>query len=199
MNEPRNALGISRRLTVRLDTVLLLMTLAAVAAAYYRSSASRVEWQSRLNRIETSVGLPRVHDVLKLEVAECRHAEEELHAWMVWVPVGQSCRIRLATTELVDEFPSKFEEHRLTSGRHRIAIVCDRDSVHAEVTIDSKKVIERERTSVSLPGDYLRGYVQLTGSKPELIFRALGNVRLKADEEYDPVKHRFGLQVWIVP
>ena len=199
MNEPMNARVIRRRLTVRLDTVLLLMTLAAVAAAYYRSNASRVEWQSRLNRIETSSGLPRVHDVLKLEVAECRRTEEELHAWMVWVPVGQSCRIRTATIELVEEFPSKFEEHRLTAGRHRIAVVCDRHSDHAELTIDSKNAIERERTSVSLPGDYLRGYVQPSQPKPELIFRALGNVRLKADEEYDPVKHRFGLQVWVVP
>ena len=140
-----------------------------------------------------------MHDVLKLEVAECRNAKEELHAWTVWVPVGQSCRIRFATNELVDEFPSKFEELRLSTGRHRVAIICNRLSVHADLTIDGKKVIDRDRTLVSLPGDYLRGYVQPEKPKPDLIFRALGNVRLKADEEYDPVKHRFGLQVWIVP
>ncbi|MDX1927654.1 MAG: hypothetical protein SFV81_14125 [Pirellulaceae bacterium] len=107
---------------------------------------------------------------------------------------------RVATTELVAEFPSKFAEFRLTSGRHRIALVGDKpNTIHPELTLAGKKIIERDQVTIRLPGDALSGYIQPVPPKPELIFRALGSVRLQADEEYDAVKHRFGLQVWIVP
>ena len=39
-----------RLLSLRLETVLLLMTFAAVGVAYLKSYGSRVEWQSRLYR-----------------------------------------------------------------------------------------------------------------------------------------------------
>jgi hypothetical protein len=189
-----------RLLTLRLDTVLLLMTLAAVGVAYFKSYGSRVEWQSRLNRLEASSGLPRVHDVLKLEIAAARKYEKEHLAWTVWVPQGQTCRLRVATTELVDEFPSKFDEYRLHAGRHRIAVFCDSISDKSELNIDGKKVVDRERTTISLPSAFsLSGFVHPTRPKSEMIFQAFGSVRLRADEEYDPVKHRFGLQVWIMP
>jgi len=189
-----------RLLTLRLDTVLLLMTLAAVGVAYLKSYRSRVEWQSRLNRVEASSGLPLVHDVLKLEIASARKNEKEHLAWTVWVPLRHTCRLRVATTELVDEFPTKFDEYSLNAGRHRVAVFCDRISGKSELTIDGKKVVDRERTTISLPSAFsLREFVQPVQPKSELIFRAFGSVRLRADEEYDPVKHRFGLQIWVLP
>ena len=199
MTEPVKKNRTHRLLTLRLDTVLLLMTLACVGAAYFKSYESRVKWQSRLNRIEASSGLPRVHDVLKLEVAAARKIEPEYLAWTVWVPVGQACRIRVATKELVDEFPSKFDEYRLSAGRHRIAFFFDRISHKAELTIDGKKVVDQDRATISLPCDFLSRFVQPKRPKSEMIFRAFGSVRLRADEEYDPVKHRFGLQIWAIP
>ena len=189
-----------RLLTLRLDTLLLLMTLAAVGAAYFKSHRSRVDWQARLNRIEAASGLPRVHDVLKLEVSAARNKDKEFTAWTIWVPVGQTCRLRVATTELIAEFPAKYDEYTLKTGRHRIAVYCDRISGRTELTLDDDKVVDRDRTTISLPIESsLRGFVQPTRAKSEMIFRGYGSVRLRADEEYDAVKHRFGLQVWVVP
>ena len=93
---------------------------------------------------------------------------------------------------------------RVLSGSHasieRVAVFCDRISGKWEFTIDGSKVVDRELTTISLPSAFsLREFVQPVRPKSEMIFRAFGSVRLRADEEYDPVKHRFGLQVWVVP
>ena len=96
--------------------------------------------------------------------------------------------------------PPVINEYKLKTGRHRIAICCDRVSGKTELTIDDNKVVDRDRTTISLPLEsHLVGFVQPTRAKSEMLLRGYGSVRLRADEEYDPVQHRFGLQVWAVP
>ncbi len=202
----RNKSLISSVLRMRLGTLMMFVAFAAVCSAYYTSHANRLRWQSKLNRTETAIGLPRISDLEKLEVMAttnfARQGQQGTQAsWMIWVPFGMEVRLRFATKNLTDEFPSGFTEVKLGQGRHTVVLTHDLPRATTDLVVDKVRVFQADHTrvwNISAPWKHhLIGRSQPT--KAELVLHAVGSVRLTVDEEYDIRKHSFGLKIWLVP
>lgn len=201
--------SIRRLFHLRLGTVFLMVTTAGVFVAYQASYLNRIHWQSRLNRLETASGLPRVLDVSMHQVGgyfpisrttPTSNAVRKLN-WMVWVPFQRSARVRYARLRMDQPFPTEFEEVLLQAGRHRIELYFDEVQRKIELRIDERIVLDRIGTrewNISFPFVGSLAWNQPIGANPELIFHALGHLRLGHDESYDPSKHQFGLKIWVV-
>ena len=184
---------------MRLGTLMMLVALAGVGSAYYTSHANRLRWQSKLHRTETAIGLPRISDLERLEVINTTGRPlSQTESWMIWVPFGKEVRLRYATKNLTDEFPSGFTEVKLGQGRHTVELT------HGAMTIlevDKVRLFQGDHTrewNISVPWKHrLAGRSQPT--KREVLLHAVGSVRLAVDEEYDIRKHSFGLKIWLVP
>ena len=184
---------------MRLGTLLMLVALAAVCSAYYTAHATRVRWQSKLNRTETAIGLPRISDLERLVVINTTGRPlSQTESWMIWVPFGKEVRLRYATKNLTDEFPSGFTEVKLGQGRHTVELT------HGAMTIlevDKVRLFQGDHTrewNISVPWKHrLAGRSQPT--KAELVLHAVGCVRLSVDEEFNTRKHSFGMKIWLVP
>ena len=182
----------------------MLVALAAVCSAYYTAHANRVRWQSKLNRTETAIGLPRISDFERTEVIDTTDSTRQGHrgtqaSWMIWVPYGTTVKLRYSTKNLTSEFPNGFSEVTLVPGRHTVVLTQARGIW--DLGVDKVSLFQGEHTldwNISFPWKHrLVGRSQPT--KGEVLLHAVGSVRLTIDEEYDPAKHSFGLKIWLVP
>ena len=202
----RNNSLISSVLRMRLGTLMMLVAFAAVCSAYYSSHANRLRWQSKLNRTETAIGLPRISDLEKIEVISTSDILRQGNhgtqvAWMIWVPFGMEVRLRFATQNLTDEFPSAFTEVKLGQGRHTVVLTHDLLRDTTDLVVDKVRIFQGDHTrewNISVPWKYLMiGRAQPT--KAEKLLHAVGSVRLTVDEEFEIRKHSFGMKIWLVP
>jgi hypothetical protein len=189
---------------MRLGTLMMLVALAGVGSAYYTAHANRVRWQSKLNRTETAIGLPRISDLEKLEVIATTDPARQGYlgtqaSWMIWVPFGSKGSLRYATKNLTSEFPSGFSEVKLGQGRHTVVLTQERGIW--DLAVDKVSLFRGEPTrdwNISLPWKHRLGS-RSQPTKSEVLLHAVGSVRLTIDEEYDRAKHSFGLKIWLVP
>lgn len=193
-------------LHIRLDTLLLLVTLATVGAAYFKARATRLDWQLQLNRLEKAKGIPFITDITQAEVvglmAPFNNHYPIKQVWYVWIPIGQSAQIRLATSGFAQEFPDRYESFTLVPGRHCLSVYQLSANASLKVLLEGKAIWERApdgHWNIASPCEYS---LSSKGSKfpkaPEVIFSARGNLRLKADEEFKPEMLDFGLKMWLV-
>ena len=185
------------RLSMRLDTLLLIMTLAAIVVAYFVADQNREAWEQRLSRLETAVGLPRIRDVRNIEVAPMRNAE----SWSIWVPANRQVKLYLATEELDATNPRVERECLLKPGRNVLKIYKPAKEPSAALALNNEDIFSRTYSRLwNINTKYWatnKEYEVVT--KPMRLFQSLSSVRLEVDEEFDPVKHRCGLRIWIEP
>lgn len=186
----------SKLLAVRLDTILLLMTLAAIFVAYFVADKNREAWQQRLSRLETAVGLPRVRDIRNLEVALMKKEQ----AWSIWVPSGRSLKLRLATAGLDSTKPTIEHERVLKPGRNILKFAKPNGISSAAVMLNSEPIFTREFSRLwNIRATVSGGYDYQVVNGPMQLFESFSNVRLEVDETFDPIKHRSGLRIWLEP
>jgi hypothetical protein len=194
-------------LHMRLDTLLLLVTLATVAVAYYTAQNDRRKWHSTLNRVETACGLPPIQDVMKLEIAPMSkpnrfmsNASESRFEWMVWVPYGGAKVVGYTDQPMHDPLEA-IGTKQIGFGRHKVAIVFKRRDQPTRLLVDGEELFSRKNDrswNISLPASVsVGGSVQPPNDSSAVLFMALGHVRLEANEAYDASKHQFGLKVWL--
>ena len=186
----------SFRPSIRLDTLLLIMTLAAIIVAYYVADKNRDAWQQRLGRLETAVGLPRIRDVRNLELAAMRKE----NGWSVWIPSDQTVKLCIATEDLDNVDAKPQQEIVLRPGRNLIKIAKTTGEASASLLLNNEMIFSR-------PFSRLWNIQVALGASKEFevvttrqqLFQSYSNVRLEVDEPFDPVKHRTGLRIWLEP
>jgi hypothetical protein len=197
-NQPRPQRS---KLAMRLDTVLLLMTLAAVVVGFIQARSMSLRWQSQLSRTETAAGLPRVKDVTKLEVVI--EDDSSTPAWTIWVPYETTCKLRVATQRIETPIPADFEEYPLSAGRHSIRIATKPSMPKLQLKLDGNEILLKQKSrnwNVSgIPETMLRDSIQEASDKPVVLFRRFGRIRPNSDDEREMRKHRVGLMIWIQP
>jgi hypothetical protein len=190
------------RFHLRLDTLLLLVTLAVVFVAYFKARSTRQDWQLRLNRLETASGLPFIADITQAEVSSVRSlATRQNPIWYIWIPYGQSASICLATTGFDQEFPSRCDTFKLGPGRHRLMLDRKSSNSKTKISLDDQIIWERaadSRWNLAFPWTYsLSSKGNSFPKSPETLFYARGNLRLRANEEFRPEMLDFGLKIWL--
>jgi hypothetical protein len=197
-NQPPQKRG---KLSMRLDTMLLLMTLAAVIVGFIQARAMSLRWQTQLSRIETATGLPRIKDVTKLEVV----IEEDTRtpAWTIWVPYEMTCRLRVATQGIEVPFPPQYDEYELLAGRHTIKIATSPSFPKMQLQLDGKEILVQEKSRnwnlAGKPETMIHDSVQPVENKPVVLFRRFGRIRPNPEDERELRKHRVGLLIWVEP
>ncbi len=186
----------THRLSMRLDTLMLIMTLAAIVVAIFAADQNRDAWQKRLSRLETAIGLPRVRNVSHIEVAPM----QKENGWSIWVPSGRTVKLRLATEGLDSLNPPIESEHMLKTGRNILRIYRPPIGPSASVSLNSEEIFARSFSRLwNMQLHVGGGYDYKTVHGPFQLLNSFSNVRLKVDEPFDPVKHRSGLRIWIEP
>lgn len=191
------------RLSVRMSTVVLWLTAVAVWTAYYKAWATRHVWQDRMGRMEIAAGMPPLADPEMYQVNRLPGGED----WFVWVPLGETCRLRYAFQGFdADAFSDRYQELPLSAGRHVIQLTTtgrlnsSRRTQQASLVVDRKVIFHREFTrewNISSPWTAVTAEQVTNLETPQSILTAFGKAHLVADEAYDPDKHRFGLQIWL--
>ena len=185
-----------RRLSIRLDTLMLIMTLVAIVVAIFVADKNLVAWQQRLSRLETALGLPRVRDIRNIEVATM-HKEQ---GWSIWVPSGRTAKVCFATEDLDSSSPPIEGEFLFKTGRNIVKLPKPSGTSSATILLNSEPIFTRDFSRLwNINSNISAGYDFATVRNRTELFKSFSNVRLKVDEPFDPVKHRCGLRIWIEP
>jgi hypothetical protein len=189
------------RLSMRLDTLILLMTLAAVVVGFIQARSMSLRWQSQLSRIETASGLPRIKDVTKLEVVI--EEDSSTPAWTIWVPYETTCTLRVATQWIEVPLPTDFDEYHMAAGRHTIKIATTPSSPKLQLKLDGNEILLKEKSRTwnvaGKPEAKVTDSIQPRSNKPVVLFRRFGRIRPNPEDERELRKHRVGLMIWMQP
>jgi hypothetical protein len=212
-------------LRFRLDTLTLLISLAAVGISYGRTHYARIQWQERLSRTESAFGLPMIQDIGCAEIARIqpfsdrrliqnsgtgradlsRSIPPEMASvikdrWQIWVPHQQQLVVRYADAANDWQFPTEYEEVKLDHGRHTVAMEWDRRQGTVQFSIDERVLLELVGTrcwnASYVAAEKLESTLRLEG-RPVRILRAFGEVREASSVDLQNPPQRSGLMIWV--